>query len=80
MSSYTYRSESIRFKVEKIPGGQKGGGPLAGTLYIASLITPPNPIFTVGRNVDFVLNGLQSTGIKNILLLFPLKATISSSQ
>ena len=54
-----YASKLRRFRADK-----KGGGPLAGTLYIASLITPPNPIFTVGRNVDFVLNGLQSTGIK----------------
>jgi DNA modification methylase len=40
-----YASKLRRFRADK-----KGGGPLAGTLYVASLITPPNPILTVGRN------------------------------
>jgi DNA modification methylase len=50
-----YASKLRRFRSDK-----KGGGPLAGTLYIASLITPPNPVLTVGRNIDFVLRGLKS--------------------
>ncbi len=50
-----YASKLRRFRADK-----KGGGPLAGTLYIASLITPPNPVLTVGRNVDFVARGLSS--------------------
>jgi len=50
-----YASKLRRFRADK-----KGGGPLAGTLYIASLITPPNPVLTVGRNVDFVARGLNS--------------------
>jgi DNA modification methylase len=50
-----YASKLRRFRADK-----KGGGPLAGTLYIASLITPPNPVLTVRRNVDFVARGLSS--------------------
>ena len=49
----SYTSKLRRFRADK-----KGGGPLAGTLYIASLITPPNPILTVGRNVNFINNAL----------------------
>jgi len=51
----TYASKLRRYRADK-----KGGGPLAGTLYIASLITPPNPVLTVGRNVNFILKGLRS--------------------
>jgi len=50
-----YASKMRRFRADK-----KGGGPLAGTLYVGSLITPPNPVVTVGRNVQFIADGLRS--------------------
>ena len=50
----SYVSKLRRFRADK-----KGGGPLAGTLYVASLITPPNPVLTVGRNVDFIRKALR---------------------
>jgi DNA modification methylase len=53
-----YASKLRRFRADK-----KGGGPLAGTLYVASLITPPNPVLTVGRNVDFIVKGLKSINL-----------------
>ena len=49
-----YTSKMRRFRADK-----KGGGPLPGTLYIASLITPPNVLTTVTRNLEFVRDGLQ---------------------
>ena len=42
-------SKMRRYRTDK-----KGGGPLSGTLYVASLITPPNVMLSVGRNIDFV--------------------------
>ena len=51
-----YISKLRRYRADK-----KGGGPLAGTLYIASLITPPNPVQTIRRNVNFVAEGLGAT-------------------
>jgi DNA modification methylase len=44
-----YVSKLRRFRADK-----KGGGPLAGTLYVASLITPLNAVFCVERNVEFI--------------------------
>jgi len=44
-----YASKMRRFRADK-----KGGGPLSGTLYVSSLITPPNVILSIERNVDFV--------------------------
>lgn len=41
-------SRMRRFRSDK-----KGGGPLAGTLYIASITTPQNPIKSIERNIDF---------------------------
>ena len=49
-----YASKLRRFRADK-----KGGGPLSGTLYVASLITPPNVLTTVTRNLEFVRDGLQ---------------------
>lgn len=46
-------SKMRRFRADK-----KGGGPLSGTLYISSIITPPNAILSVERNVEFVFKGL----------------------
>lgn len=37
---------------------KKGGGPLSGTLYVSSLMTPPNVLLSVERNVEFVLKAL----------------------
>ena len=48
-----YTSKLRRFRADK-----RGGGPLAGTMYVASLITPPNVKLTIERNVDFVLKAL----------------------
>lgn len=41
-------------KMRRFRADGKGGGPLEKTLYIASLITPPNPILAIKRNVNFV--------------------------
>ena len=49
-----YASKMRRFR----PDG-KGGGPLAGTLYVPSIATPPNPVLTIGRNAKFISNGLS---------------------
>ena len=48
-----YASKMRRFR----PDG-KGGGPLAGTLYVPSIATPPNPVLTIGRNAKFIGEGL----------------------
>ena len=52
-------SKMRRFRADK-----KGGGALPGTLYVSSLITPPNVILSVSRNFEFILNGLNE--LKNI--------------
>ena len=44
-----YASKMRRYRSDK-----KGGGPLSGTLYIASLITPPNVMLSFKRNVKFL--------------------------
>jgi DNA modification methylase len=56
----SYVSKLRRFRADK-----KGGGPLAGTLYVASLITPPNPILTVGRNANFISKALRGMAWKS---------------
>ena len=48
-----YASRMRRFRPDK-----KGGGPLAGTLYVASLITTPNVILSVQRNAEFIRKAL----------------------
>ena len=55
-----YSSKLRRFRADK-----KGGGPLAGTLYVASLKTPPNPLLTVQRNVGFIARGLRECRFKS---------------
>jgi hypothetical protein len=50
-----YISKMRRFRPDK-----KGGGPLAGTLYVSSLTTPPNPVKSISRNVEYIVNGLNS--------------------
>lgn len=47
-------------KLRRFRAGKKGGGPLAGTLYLSSLITPPNVLMTVGRNTGFIANGFRT--------------------
>jgi len=51
-----YASKLRRFRADK-----KGGGPLAGTLYIASVITPPNVMLSFGRNVEFIKKAFAET-------------------
>jgi DNA modification methylase len=41
-------------KMRRFRPDGKGGGPLAGTLYISSITTPQNCITSIMRNVDFV--------------------------
>ena len=50
-----YISKLRRFRPDK-----KGGGPLAGTIYISSLITPPNPIKSILRNIEYIIEGLKT--------------------
>jgi len=52
----SYASRMRRFRADK-----KGGGPLSGTLYVSSIITPPNVVLSIERNVKFVLNALVET-------------------
>lgn len=52
-----YASKMRRYRPDK-----KGGGPLSGTLYLSSLITPPNVLLSVERNVKFVLNAFLEMG------------------
>ena len=53
-ASMQYISKMRRFRA-----GKKGGGPLPGTLYVASLITPPNPILTLQRNYKNIIDALK---------------------
>ncbi len=48
-------SKMRRFRADK-----KGGGPLSGTLYISSLITPPNPLLTITRNAGFIADAFRA--------------------
>ncbi|MDL1944580.1 site-specific DNA-methyltransferase [Chloroflexi bacterium CFX2] len=48
-----YASKLRRFRADK-----KGGGPLSGTLYVASIITPPNVFLSFQRNVQFISQAL----------------------
>lgn len=70
----SYVSKLRRFRADK-----KGGGPLAGTLYVASLITPPNPVLTVGRNANFISKALKSMswGEGNVLTSCQSKADLA---
>lgn len=59
-----YASKMRRYRADK-----KGGGPLAGTLYLPSLTTPPNVILSIYRNVEFILkaiNGLHVVGSQTV--------------
>lgn len=50
-----YLSKMRRYRADK-----KGGGPLSGTLYISSLITPPNPMLTISRNAGNIASAMQN--------------------
>jgi DNA modification methylase len=52
-------------KLRRFRTGKKGGGPLAGTLYVASLITPQNPIESIRRNIEFVRKAFSYANINN---------------
>lgn len=49
-----YLSRMRRYRPDK-----KGGGPLSGTLYVSSLITPPNPVLSIGRNAKSISEAMQ---------------------
>jgi len=48
-----YASRMRRFRADR-----KGGGPLSGTLYVGSLITPPNVFNSFLRNAETIASGL----------------------
>jgi len=52
-ASLPYTSRMRRFRADR-----KGGGPLSGTLYIGSLITPPHVLKTYQRNAMTIANSL----------------------
>ncbi len=49
-----YASRMRRYRADK-----KGGGPLSGTLYIASITTPPNVLLSFERNIQFILDAAK---------------------
>jgi len=52
-ASLPYTSRMRRFRADR-----KGGGPLSGTLYIGSLITPPHVLKTFQRNASTIADSL----------------------
>ena len=52
-ASLPYTSRLRRFRADR-----KGGGPLSGTLYVSSLITPPHVLKTFRRNASTIANSL----------------------
>ena len=52
-ASLPYTSRMRRFRADR-----KGGGPLSGTLYVGSLITPLHVLNTFRRNASTIANGL----------------------
>ena len=60
-----YASRMRRFRADK-----KGGGPLSGTLYVASVTTPPNVILSYQRNVTFISKAIQEIGKAGDNVLF----------
>ncbi|MBL1294159.1 MAG: hypothetical protein COB61_009830 [Thiotrichales bacterium] len=53
-ASMPYASRMRRFRADR-----KGGGPLSGTLYMGSLITPPNVLETYKRNLKSIAEALH---------------------
>jgi len=58
-ASNTYVSKMRRFRPDN-----KGGGPLTLTLYVGSLITPPNPIKTLLRNYQYIKDALNKLDLQ----------------
>ncbi|HCJ50307.1 MAG TPA: DNA methylase [Gallionella sp.] len=54
-SSLPYASRMRRFRADR-----KGGGPLSGTLYVSSLITPPHVLRTFERNAKTIGDTLSN--------------------
>ncbi len=52
-ASLPYTSRMRRFRADR-----KGGGPLSGTLYVSSLMTPPHVLKTFKRNATTIANSL----------------------
>lgn len=50
-----YASILRRFRSDR-----KGGGPLSGTLYVASIITPPNVMMSYQRNIKFISDAFST--------------------
>ncbi len=67
-SSLPYTSRMRRFRADR-----KGGGPLSGTLYVSSLITPPHVLRTFERNSKTIGNSLS-------LPISPMRGQIVSTQ
>ncbi|MFU3144978.1 DNA methyltransferase [Pseudomonas aeruginosa] len=60
-----YASRMRRFRADR-----KGGGPLSGTLYVGSLITPPNVLKSFLRNAETIASSLayqRSTPRSNVI-------------
>lgn len=60
-----YASRMRRFRADR-----KGGGPLSGTLYVGSLITPPNVLKSFLRNAETIASSLayqRSTPRRNVI-------------
>lgn len=60
-----YASRMRRFRADR-----KGGGPLSGTLYVGSLITPPNVLKSFLRNAETIASSLayqRSTPRNNVI-------------
>lgn len=60
-----YASKMRRFRADR-----KGGGPLSGTLYVASLTTPPNVLKSFLRNAETIASSLayQRTMSRNSII------------
>jgi len=52
-ASLPYTSRMRRFRADR-----KGGGPLSGTLYVSSLVTPPHVLKTFRRNASTIADSL----------------------
>jgi DNA modification methylase len=67
-ASLPYASRMRRFRADR-----KGGGPLSGTLYISSLITPPHVLKTYRRNAETIADSLTPP-------IDPLRGHVISAQ
>ncbi len=67
-SSLPYASRMRRFRADR-----KGGGPLSGTLYVSSLVTPPHVLRTFERNAKTIGDSLSNP-------VSPMRGQIVSTQ